>query len=322
MDMKLIPFAPPNFPPPACLRADMDAAQAYAREQHSPATRRAYRADLSAFTAWCRASGLEPLPASPEAVAAFLAAEAAAGAKASTLGRRVAAIRYAHALAGLEPPTAKEAVRATIKGIRRAIGAARTRKAPATAERVMEMVALCPDTLAGKRDRALLLLGFAGALRRSELVALQVADLEDVPEGLRLHIRRSKTDQEGEGVAIAIPRGARVCPVAAVKAWLAAAGISDGPVFRPVAKGGRVLQCALTGKGAAGIVKLYAARAGFNAKEYSGHSLRAGFLTSAAARGASVFKMMDVSRHRSMETLRVYVRDADAFRNHAGAGLL
>jgi integrase len=184
------------------------------------------------------------------------------------------------------------------------------------------MVAEGKRDLAGKCDRALLLLGFALAARRSELVALDVADLEECPEGLRVTIRRSKTDQEGAGAVVAVCRGSIACPVASVKDWLAAADIADGPVFRRVGKGGRVLPGRLHPQNVALIVKAYAARLGLDPGAFSGHSLRSGFLTSAAARGASLFKMMDVSRHKSVDTLRGYVRDADAFRDHAGAGLL
>jgi site-specific recombinase XerD len=176
--------------------------------------------------------------------------------------------------------------------------------------------------LAGLRDRALLLLGFAGAFRRSELVALDVADVEETEAGLRLTIRCSKTDQEGQGVTIAIARGDVACPVKALREWLGAAGIEAGPLFRPINKAGRVARSRLTDRSVANIVKAYAERAGFDASTYSGHSLRSGSLTSAAAKGASIFKMMDVSRHRSVETLRGYVRDAELFKDHAGAGLL
>ena len=185
------------------------------------------------------------------------------------------------------------------------------------------MIAGIPaDTLAGKRDRALLLLGFAGAFRRSELVALTVADLIEVEGGLRVSIRHSKTDQESAGQEIAIPVGGKLRPVEAVRAWLDAAGITDGPVFRPIAKGGRLLAGALTAQSVALVIKVHAKRAGLDPAEYAGHSLRAGFLTTAAEHGANIFKMMEVSRHRSVDTLRGYVRRADLFRDHAGAGFL
>ena len=225
-------------------------------------------------------------------------------------------------MAGHEPPTNQEGVKAVLRGIRRTIGAAREGKAPATADVLKQMLALCPDTLAGKRDRALLALGFAGAFRRSELVALEVADLAETPDGLRVTIRRSKTDQEGQGAEVAIPRGYRLRPVEAVQTWLAAAEISTGPVFRAVKKGGRVQAVPLSSHGAAEIVKAYARRVGLDPAAYSGHSLRSGFLTSAAEAGASVFKMADQSRHRSFDTLRGYVRRADLFKEHAGAAFL
>jgi integrase len=184
------------------------------------------------------------------------------------------------------------------------------------------MVAMAPDRLSGLRDRAVLLLGFAGAFRRSELVALDVADITEAKTGLLIKIRRSKTDQEGEGITIAIAKGDVACPARALREWLDAAGIETGPIFRAINKGGTVATDRLTGRSVANIVKAYAGRAGFDASTFSGHSLRSGFLTSAAANGASIFKMMDVSRHKSVDTLRGYVRDAELFKDHAGAGLL
>ena len=238
------------------------------------------------------------------------------------IGRRLAAIRYAHKLGGYEPPTNSEAVKATLRGIRRTAGSAPSRKTPATTDKVLAMVAEAGTNLKGIRDRAILLLGFAGAFRRSELVALNIADLEFCAGGLRVSIRKSKTDQEGLGATIAVARGSITCPVDAVRAWISAGCISDGPLFRPVTRTGKVSARRLSARAVAEVVKAYARRAGFKAADFSGHSLRSGFLTSAAARGASIFKMMDVSRHKSVDTLRGYVRDAELFKDHAGAGLL
>jgi site-specific recombinase XerD len=172
------------------------------------------------------------------------------------------------------------------------------------------------------RDSALLLLGFAGAFRRSELVALDVADIEETQTGLLVTIRRSKTDQQAMGRTIAITRGDAACPVKALREWLNAAGIVSGSLFRPINKSGTVAASRLTCRSVANIVKQYAGRAGFDAAIFSAHSLRSGFLTSAAAKGASIFKMMDQSGHKSIDTLRGYVRDAELFKDHAGAGLL
>jgi site-specific recombinase XerD len=202
------------------------------------------------------------------------------------------------------------------------VGAAKVKKVPAVAERIKAMARACPNTVAGKRDRALLLLGFAGAFRRSELVALDVTDIAETQTGLLVTIRHSKTDQDGEGVIIAITRGDVACPARALREWLDAAGIEAGAIFRPISKAATVSGERLTDRSVANIVEAYAGRAGFDANLFSGHSLRSGFLTSAAARGASIFKMMDVSGHKSVDTLRGYVRDAELFKDHAGAGLL
>ena len=149
-----------------------------------------------------------------------------------------------------------------------------------------------------------------------------MADIAETETGLLVTIRRSKTDQDGEGVTIAIARGDAACPARALREWLDAAGTEADAIFRPINKAGTVSGARLTDRSVANVVKAYAERAGFDANLFSGHSLRSGFLTSAAAKGASIFKMMDVSRHKSVDTLRGYVRDAELFKDHAGAGLL
>lgn len=297
-------------------------AREYALHEKAPATRRAYRSDIRHFAAWCGDQGLCPLPATGATVAAYLAALADAGKKASTIVRRAAAIRYFHKLKELEPPTNLEAVRAVVRGIKRKIGTAPNRKAPATAEAVTAMAEKIPDTLQGKRDRAILLLGFAAAMRRSEIVALDAADIERTAEGICITIRRSKTDQEGEGYVISVPRGTKLRPAQALDAWLTAAAIEDGPIFRPIGKGGAIRVARLTDRSVATIVKRYALAAGFDAEMFSGHSLRAGFVTSALEAGADVLKVMDVTRHRELRTLKVYDRRARGFKNHAGKGFL
>jgi site-specific recombinase XerD len=304
------------------LHQDGEAARDFARESLSPASRRAYQADVDAFLAWCKGRGVQALPAEPEVVAAFLAHEAERGLRASTVARRGSGIRLLHRAAGFDTPTSSEVVRSTLKGIRRSLGVAPLQKAPATVEVVLDLVKHVPDNLRGLRDRALLLFAFASACRRSELSALLVSDLVEVQEGLRVTIRKSKGDQEGEGQEIAIVRGRKACPVKAMKAWLEAACITNGPVFRRMRRGGVVLSEPLRAQGIAEVVKHYAEKAGYDPDAFSGHSLRSGFLTSAAARGASVFKLMEVSRHKSVDTLRGYVRRAEMFEDHAAEGLL
>jgi len=304
------------------VRAEAQAAQRYIEASRSDATRRAYASDWRIFITWAAERGLTPLPASPSTICAFLASQADAGAKAATLGRRLAAIKLAHTSEGHEPPTNSEAVKTTMRGIRREIGTKPAQKSPATAPRLLDMVGHCPPTLRGVRDRAILLLGFGAALRRSELSALMVEDLEEVDGGLRVHIRKSKTDQEGEGQTVPVIRGDKACPVEAVQAWIEAAGIEDGPLFRMMRRGDKVTPSPLSAESVGNTVKRYALKAGYKAEDFAGHSLRSGFLTSAAENGASLFRMMDVSRHKSVESVRGYVRQAEEFKDHAGSGLL
>lgn len=299
---------------------DLERARAFTGAAQAPATRRAYASDFAIFSAWCAERALKPLPAAPVSVSAFLASQAHAGARPSTIGRRMAAIRHAHKRAGHPSPTDDPAVKATMAGIRRSWRGTLAKKVPAISERLIAM-AETGEGLRAARDRALLLLGFAGAFRRSELVALGLEDIEETADGLLITIRRSKTDPEGEGTTIGILPGALACPIAALRAWLGAAAITSGPVFRSVRKGG-TLGGRLCDRSVANIVKAHAARAGLDAQKFAGHSLRSGFLTSAAARGASAHKMKDVSRHRRIESLAGYIREAEIFKDHAGAGLL
>ena len=304
--------------------------RAYQQASKADATLRAYRSDAKVFEAWCGRYGFRALPASPETVAAFIVAEAEEGRAASTLGRRLAAIRYAHRLAKAPDPTDDEGVRAAMAGARRKVGVAPTQKAAATVDILQMMLARVPNTLAGTRDRALLALGFAGAFRRSELVALDVEDLREDPEGLRVLVRRSKTDQEGRGLEKAIPHGRYVRPVALVRAWLDAAGIQSGPLFRPVTRGQRIPQPPylghpgprLTDRAVADIIKGYCRLAGLDAALFSGHSLRSGYVTTAAERGADLARIMDQSGHRDPKTVLGYVRRANAFKGHSGSGFL
>lgn len=311
-----LPLAP-CARPTAGLQEAIDHASAFARAEKAPNTRKAYRADLAAFQAWCVAHHVAALPASAEIVAAFLSDEASRGIRASTIARRAAAIRYAHRLADLPAPTDDERVRAVVRGIRRTIGTAKAPRTPATNDRLLAMVAPHARTPAALRDRA-----FCRCVPALGAGRLDVNDVEETAEGVRVTIRHSKTDQEGAGATVAIVRGSVACPVEALKAWLGPAGITEGAIFRRVNKAGKVLRERLTAQSVALIVKAHAWRAGLDPRSFAGHSLRSGFLTSAARRGASIFKMMEVSRHRRLDTLRVYVRDADLFRDHAGVGLL
>lgn len=311
-------------PPSRALALQQAAAEAAADYQiasKSPATLRAYASDWRSFTPWCLAHELPSLPCSVPTLCSYIAAKAAEGLRPSSLSRHVAAIVYAHRLRDLPAPQG-ERLRATLSGVRRVHGTARRQATPATAELVLAMLAHCPDTLAGKRDRALLALGFAAALRRSELVALRAEDLNEGEAGFALTIARSKTDQTGEGTTIAVPCGTRIRPVEAVRAWLQAAGIKSSFIFRPVLRGSRVQAVALSDHSAATIIKQSAARAGLDPARFSGHSLRSGFITSAAENDVSIAKIAEVSRHASADVLLGYVRRANLFSNHAGTAFL
>lgn len=296
--------------------------RAYVRGSTADSTRKAYRADVGIFKSWCDERALAALPATPESIADFLAEQAQAGIAPSTLNRRLAAIRYMHEAANLPSPTLNKLVKATLKGIRRTQGAKPNQKQAATIETIYSLLArIDSTTLAGKRDKALLLLGFAGAFRRSELVGLQVSDIQHAKEGLRVTIRQSKTDQEGQGQTIAIPNG-RLKVASVLNDYLQAAGITEGYIFRPVTKADKTRAQGLTDKSVANIVKKYATLAGFESTDFAGHSLRSGFITSAAEAGANLFKIMDVSRHKNVQTVRGYVRAAEAFKDHAGSSFL
>ena len=263
--------------------ADLAArAAGYARQTSAASTRAAYARDWADFSGWCVAMGLDPLPATPAVVGTYLT-HLAERLAVATLGRRLAAISTAHRLAGQRLDTRHPAIRDLMRGIRRQHGTAQRRVAAATTGVVLAMIGSCGTSLLDLRDRALLLLGFAAALRRSELVALHVADVAVVAEGLRITLVRSKTDQEGAGAAIGVVRtGSATCPVAAVQAWLVAAAISDGKLFRSINRHGRI-GAGLTDQSVALVVKKRAKLVGLEAGDFSGHSLRAGLATSAAA---------------------------------------
>ena len=288
----------------------------YLRASLSDNSRRSYRSDLTQFILWGGA-----IPCSPELVATYLAAHADQHAVA-TLSRRLVSIGKAHTAQGLRTPTDTELVRATLRGIRRTHGSAQRQVAPAVKEDVLAMVAALTGTK-GTRDRALLLIGFAGAFRRSELVSLTVADVEQVQQGLIIQLPRSKTDQEGRGRKVAIPyaRGA-ICPVLALQQWIAVAGITEGPIFRGVNRHGQIADAAISPQAVATVVKERARAAGLNAANYSGHSLRAGLVTSAAQLGVSSWKIRQQTGHKSDAMLSRYIRDANIFVDNASGAVL
>ena len=301
-------------------------AQDFAQKSRAENTKRAYKTDWADFTTWCEARALTSLPAQPVTVGNYLSdlakGDPAAGRPpraVATLQRRLAAISQAHKLAGHPSPSKDEWVRTVMKGIRRQLGTAQHRVAPAVTDVLRQWVRHLPDSLLGTRDRALLLLGFAGAFRRSELAGLDVGDVRFVPEGLLITLRRSKTDQEGEGIVKGIPFGdwAETCPVRALKAWLKAPGLKEGPLFRPLNRHGKIKPKRMNAGDIATVIKRTAAAAGFEAEEFSGHSLRAGLVTSAIAAGVDDRTAMKQTGHRDRRTFDRYVRDSTKFRDNA-----
>jgi site-specific recombinase XerD len=297
-------------------------AQDYAARPMSPRTKRAYAADWRHFSAWTAAREIEARPATPDTVALYFADLAEQGAKASTIARRLVVISQAHKEQDLPSPTTSNVVRRVHSGIRRTHGTAQEGKAPTLVADIKTMVDKLPRSRVGHRDRALLLLGFAGAFRRSELVSLDVGDLEFVRAGMIVSLRRGKTDQEGAGRRIGIPFGSSraTCPVRAVQQWLAATRITDGPIFRAVDRFDRVQPGRLCDRSVALVVKRWAEKADMDPTRYAGHSLRAGLATSAAAANVEERKIAQQTGQTSLVILRRYIREADLFKgNAAGA---
>lgn len=296
-------------------------ARQFAGAAQSGNTRRAYESDWADFQAWCDSLNFQSCPASPETVALYLT-HLARTRKASTLSRRLAAISHFHQRAREIPPVTSIEVRTVLAGIRRKKGTAPRRKRPLLGASVVASMAKLPqDTLLGIRNRALLLIGYAGALRRSELVSLDWEDCDFTDEGLRLTIRKSKTDQTGQGSEIGIPAGStpETCPVQALQTWKQCSAERSGPIFRVVGRANKVMEERLSSKAVARLVKDVAIRLGLDPKDFSAHSLRAGLATTAAQNGVSERKIMDQTRHRSVKTVRAYIRDGELFRDNAAA---
>lgn len=285
----------------------------YLENALSSNTRKAYRADMEHYRAWGGS-----VPASSEVVAAYLTHHAKV-LSVATLQRRLVSVAKAHTMQGYADPTKSDLVKLTFRGIKRIHGKPQMQVSPILKDDLIVMLSHCPDTPKGKRDRALLMLGFCAALRRSELVAVKVEDLEFTSQGIILTLPRSKTDQTGQGRKIGIPKGrGRICPVMAVNDWFLHAGAA-GYLFRSITKGGAISEEPLSHKAVPDIVKHYALKAGLNPARYSGHSLRAGLATSAAQNGVSSWKIRAQTGHRSDAMLTRYIRDGSLFENNAAA---
>ena len=299
-------------------------------------TRTAYLKGWSRFVNYCAATDFrDPLAMPPEEVARFFVQlatkpdpETGTVLSMGTLSLYKSAVNKNYQLAGRSSPTNHPVVRATLKGLARLRGSA-SRKVEALREfQVRAMIQACPDTSIGRRDAGLIALGFAGALRRSEICGLLVDDIEmvkpqeDAQDRMWLTIRRSKTDQQGRGQRVAILDGNSIRPIHRLRLWLESSGITEGPLFQTMKRNGHLRGKPLHHSDIPRILKHYAALIGLDPQNISGHSLRAGFVTSAAVHHARLDKIMAITRHANAATVMRYIRDADAFADHAGQGFL
>ncbi len=314
------------------------AANAFARRAKADNTRRAYRAGVRAWCSWCDQHDLPCLPGQAADVVAFLAAEHGSGMSVTTVELRRAAIRYLHFIAGCPVPTAEARVAETVAGIRRHAadqGETPKKKLAATVELLRDIIALISDDLRSLRDRALLLVGFAGALRRSELAAIRVDHLEQRDRGLQLTLPRSKGERDGKAVTVAIPFGSTaLCPVRALRRWQDAAGITEGPVFRRIWVPPRrnaeedplpalvVGTQAIDAGSVARIIQARAAAAGFKRDAMGGHSLKRGALTTGMDRGVHPTHLKRLGRHKTYAVLDEYLQVGDPFDAHPLNGVL
>jgi site-specific recombinase XerD len=309
----------------AALTTLADQAQRFAENAKAKNTINAYQSDWQQFAVWCASHTLPSMPATPETIALYVTSLANDGAKVSTITRRLAATSKVHQASKHESPCAMKhaVVKEVLDGIKRTVGTAQTAKAALLTDDLRVLMAAIPESLISRRDAAMLLLGFAGGFRRSELVALTVADVEFCKDGLRVTLRRSKTDQEGAGRVIGIPYGSnpQLCPVRNLRDWLDEAKIRDGALFRAVDRHGNVAADALTDQVVAKVLKRHCEAAGLDAAKFAGHSLRAGLATQAAINGASERSIMKQTGHKSAAMVRRYIRDGELFRDNAAGRL-
>lgn len=317
-----------KFKSPPCGPTAVDA---FVDASRAPSTRRGYASDWRDFVGWCELHQEQALPAAPETVGRFLA-ERASTHKYGSLDRRLSAIVVMHRQNGLRLDRHTPEIAEVMAGIRRIIGVAPVQKEALSLAELHELLQALPNTTAGLRDKALLLLGFAGAFRRSELASLERRDLVFTSEGLAVILRRGKEDPDGKGEIRGIPfgRAEETCAVRAVRAWLLAARLGDGPVFRRFDRQGRLMDAGISGEAVAIIlrraIRLAGERAGRSRTEIrerqtalAGHSLRAGFITTAAEAGCGEWEIMQHTGHKRASTLRRYIRRGQLFAKGAAS---
>ena len=286
-------------------------------------TVRAYKSDFKDFGLFCAQNGFKSLPSEPKIVSLYLTYLSTKDAKMSTLKRRLVSIGVIHRLKGHYLDTKHPSIIENIMGIKRRKGSIQKGKKPILISHLKQLIDVIDkqdnEDIKKLRDRSIILIGFSGGFRRNEIVSLDYDDLDFVEEGLKVQIRRSKTDQFGEGSIKALPYfdSSQYCPVTSLKNWIEISRITSGPVFRRFVKGSKLSEKRLTDQTVALLIKEYLNLAGIDSKHYSGHSLRSGFATSAAESGAEERSIMAMTGHKSTEMVRRYIKEANLFKNNA-----
>mgnify|MGYP001371389553 FL=1 len=286
-------------------------------------TLRAYNSDFNDFELFCVKNGFKSLPSDPKIVSLYLTHLSTKDLKMSTLKRRLVSIGVVHKLKGHYLDTKHPSIIENIMGIKRRKGSVQKAKKPILINNLKAIINVIDqqnkEEIKKLRDRTIILIGFSGGFRRNEIVSLDYDDLDFVPEGLKINIRRSKTDQFGEGSIKALPYfdNSEYCPVLSIKKWIEKSKISNGPIFRRFLKGSKLSINRLTDQTIALLIKEYLTLAGIDSKNYSGHSLRSGFATSAAESGAEERSIMAMTGHKSTEMVRRYIKEANLFKNNA-----
>ena len=286
-------------------------------------TARAYKSDFKDFGLFCAQNGFKSLPSEPKIVSLYLTYLSTKDAKMSTLKRRLVSIGVIHRLKGHYLDTKHPSIIENIMGIKRRKGSIQLAKKPILISSLKKLINAIDEQdkeeIKKFRDRSLILIGFSGGFRRNEIVSLDYADLDFVPEGLKINLRRSKTDQFGEGFTKALPYfdNSQYCPVVSLKKWIKISQIKSGPLFKRFTKGSKLSNNRLTDQTVALLIKKYLKLAGIESQNYSGHSLRSGFATSAAESGAEERSIMAMTGHKSTEMVRRYIKEANLFKNNA-----
>ena len=286
-------------------------------------TIRAYKSDFNDFGLFCAQNGFKSLPSEPKIVSLYLTHLSSKNVKMSTLKRRLVSIGVIHKLKGHYLDTKHPSIIENIMGIKRRKGSIQKGKKPLLINSLKLLINVIDESsneeIKKLRDRSIILIGFSGGFRRNEIVSLDYDDLDFVTEGVKINLKRSKTDQFGEGSVKGLPYfdNSQYCPVITLKKWIEASNIDSGPLFRRFTKGSKLTESRLTDQTVALLIKKYLKLEGLDSKNYSGHSLRSGFATSAAESGAEERSIMAMTGHKTTQMVRRYIREANLFKNNA-----